>query len=69
MRNDYQMSLAIILSEIDQKIAHAQSIKIEPGNDELLHFVANVISDLYDSREEIEAQFMLDRGREVHRVH
>jgi hypothetical protein len=54
------MFLSNVLARIDQEIADAQSLGIDPGNDDLLFVVANVVSDLYDSREKVEAQLMLD---------
>lgn len=56
MISNYHMFLADTLGYIDQQIAHAQSFEIEQGNDELLLIVANVVSDLYDSRAKIESE-------------
>ncbi len=58
MITTYQMFWADLLANIDQQIAHVQSFKIERGDDELLLTVAKVLSDLYDSRDQVTAQLM-----------
>lgn len=60
MRTNYQLSLATLFSEIDKQIAKAQTTSIEPGNDDHLFIVAKLTSDLYDSREKVEAQLALE---------
>jgi hypothetical protein len=60
MTSTRQMFLSNVLARIDQEISDAQSLGIDPGNDDLLFVVANVVSDLYESREKVEAQLMLD---------
>jgi hypothetical protein len=51
----YQILLADALASIDQQIACAQSLEIEQGNADLLLSIAQVVSDLYDSRETVES--------------
>jgi hypothetical protein len=68
MRCTYHMFLADTLSRIDEQIAHAQSFNIERGNDEMLLVVANVVSDLYDTKDKIESQLRFEseyRGLEA----
>ena len=56
MVSTYQIFLADTLARIDAQIAHAQSFNIERGDNELLAIVANVVSELYDSRDRVESQ-------------